>query len=580
LDVRAVEDSDGLVVIPPRGADIHSIVEALRALVGPGAVRRNSSGIRIAAGATPRLLDPQNLLSLRWSVEARVFAENRRRVQETYPGYRGELERIRQGGASEIERRLAGLGPLQGLDPHQRENVAAMTLPGGFGLCVFDEQGTGKTVTMIGAHDILVGQGEIDLTLIIAPKSMVAEWAADFERFMGTLYRVRLLAGARAAKVDALRAGADVFIANFEAAVSLEHELTAILRRREHRAMLVVDESFFAKSIDARRTRVLRRLREWCGRAFVLCGTPAPNRAEDVIEQFNLVDFGVTFDGVDVPEDREAARTVVQAAMEARGCFVRHLKQEVLPGLPARRFHRVLVPMAPRQASLYKAGLDSLVTDLQATSDADFLPRRTSFLARRSMLLQACSNPAGFVPGYDETPAKLGALDALLADLILGQREKVVVWSFYTASVDAIVARYGQYQPVRYDGTVADVGDRRTAVARFQEDDQTMLFVGNPAAAGAGLTLHRARVAVYESFSNQAAHYLQSLDRIHRRGQARNVEYIVLLCEGTIEIEEYARLTRKERAAQQLLGDVVRPPVTREHLLREALTLQSLLNAA
>jgi hypothetical protein len=58
------------------------------------------------------------------------------------------------------------------------------------------------------------------------------------------------------------------------------------------------------------------------------------------------------------------------------------------------------------------------------------------------------------------------------------------------------------------------------------------------------------------------------------------VEYIVLLCEGTIEIEEYARLTRKERAAQQLLGDVVRPPVTREHLLREALTLQSLLNAA
>ena len=75
-----------------------------------------------------------------------------------------------------------------------------------------------------------------------------------------------------------------------------------------------------------------------------------------------------------------------------------------------------------------------------------------------------------------------------------------------------------------------------------------MLFIANPAAAGAGLTLHRARFAVYESMSNQAAHYLQSLDRIHRRGQEREVEYITLLCEDTVEVQEYARLTDKERA--------------------------------
>ena len=69
-----------------------------------------------------------------------------------------------------------------------------------------------------------------------------------------------------------------------------------------------------------------------------------------------------------------------------------------------------------------------------------------------------------------------------------------------------------------------------------------MLFVGDPGAAGAGLTLHRARYAVYESMSNQAAHYLQSLDRIHRRGQDRPVEYLVLLCDETIESPEYERI--------------------------------------
>jgi SNF2 family DNA or RNA helicase len=114
-------------------------------------------------------------------------------------------------------------------------------------------------------------------------------------------------------------------------------------------------------------------------------------------------------------------------------------------------------------------------------------------------------------------------------------------------------------------------------VRRFQEDDETMLFVANPAAAGAGLTLHRARFAIYESLSNQAAHYLQSLDRIHRRGQTRDVEYLVLLCDRTVEVEEYHRLTRKERVAHDLLGDQVDEPITRETMLAEAIQASRLL---
>jgi SNF2 family DNA or RNA helicase len=132
---------------------------------------------------------------------------------------------------------------------------------------------------------------------------------------------------------------------------------------------------------------------------------------------------------------------------------------------------------------------------------------------------------------------------------------------------------------VRYDGSVSDVAERREAVRKFQEDDETRLFVANPAAAGAGLTLHRARFAVYESMSNQAAHYLQSLDRVHRRGQERDVEYFVLLCDRTIEVNEYDRLTGKERAAQSLLGDQIEQPFTREAMLDEVLTASRLLES-
>ena len=152
-----------------------------------------------------------------------------------------------------------------------------------------------------------------------------------------------------------------------------------------------------------------------------------------------------------------------------------------------------------------------------------------------------------------------------------------MLWSFYTASLNAICARYGRFNPVRYDGTVNDVHVRREAVRRFQEDDETMLFIANPAAAGAGITLHKAKYAIYEFMSNQVAHYLQSLDRIHRRGQSRDVEYMVLLCDKTIEVEEYERLVRKERAAQALLGDRVDKPVTREAMLAEVLVARDLI---
>ena len=229
------------------------------------------------------------------------------------------------------------------------------------------------------------------------------------------------------------------------------------------------------------------------------------------------------------------------------------------------------------QQRLYAGALRDLIVDLRSSDEGSFQRRLVSFLAKRSALLQICSNPIAIVEGYSEIPAKLRALDSLLEELILRRSEKVVLWSFYTASIDAIVNRFAHFKTVRYDGTVSDVSKRREAVRRFQEDNDTMLFVGNPAAAGAGLTLHRARYAVYESMSNQAAHYLQSIDRIHRRGQTRDAEYIILLCEKTLEVEEYERLSEKERSAQALLGDRFEEPWTRETMLKEALEASRVL---
>jgi SNF2 family DNA or RNA helicase len=292
------------------------------------------------------------------------------------------------------------------------------------------------------------------------------------------------------------------------------------------------------------------------------------------VSQFDLVDFGLTFEDVKVVDRPEFDVPAIRAAIDARGIYTRNLKDDVLPDLPGRRFTEIRLDLAPVQRRLYLSALESLIHDVEAVSDAAFISQISSFLERRSALLRICSYPRPLDPAYDETPAKLHALDELLPSY-LDAGEKVVLWSFYRATLDALEERYGSLGLVRIDGSVGDVATRRESVRSFQEDHATRIFLGNPAAAGAGITLHSARIAIYESFSNQAAHFMQSLDRIHRRGQERDVNYVVLLCEGTIEETEYDRLLHKADRQADILGDPAPERPTRSMLLAELLDARS-----
>jgi SNF2 family DNA or RNA helicase len=256
--------------------------------------------------------------------------------------------------------------------------------------------------------------------------------------------------------------------------------------------------------------------------------------------------------------------------MQSRGVYVRNLKAAVL-SLPDREFADVTVPMGPEQSAAYERVRRGILSDLRSVDTGQFEQKRASFLARRASLLRMCSDPASVIDGYSETPAKDVALDELLDDLVVRRGEKVVLWSYYRATLDRLANRYSHLGLVRIDGSVADSNVRRAAVRSFQEDPGTMIFLGNPAAAGAGITLHSARTMIFESLSNQAAHHLQSLDRVHRRGQERAVRYITLLAEGTLEEPGYARLKEKAQEQARLLGDEISTPVTRELMVSELL---------
>jgi SNF2 family DNA or RNA helicase len=434
------------------------------------------------------------------------------------------------------------------LDPHQVSAVACMTTPGLLGVCLFDEQGSGKTVMAIAAFDILFSRGDVSRLIVLCPKTMIEEWRKDIATFTRNKYRVAAVGDVTTPGVPAGFENCDIYITNYEALGNVGWRLEATANGAK--TLMTVDESFFAKNPDAKRTELAVRLRASCTMAYVLCGTPAPNSYADIVTQSDLADLGFAFGG-SVPLSLEEA----QATLEERGTVVRRLKHDVFPTLAGKTHFPVSVPLAPMQRVLYQKAVESIRLHLRNLDNSAVIRRTDSYFQKRAALLQICSWPESIDPSYTETPSKVVALDDLLSQIIELQGRKAVLWSFYRDSIAALSLRYSKYHPVVITGGTPQV-DRRRAISAFQTNPDTKLFIGSPGAAGAGITLTAASDAIYFSLSNNAADFLQSVDRIHRRGQnAKNVSIHVLLASGTIEEKEYARLLSKEKAQSELLSD-------------------------
>ena len=452
------------------------------------------------------------------------------------------------------------------LDPAQLTATAAMVVPDLLGLCLFDEQGSGKTVMTIGSFDILKDRGEVDAMIVVCPKSMISEWPKDIAQFCPNKYTIVTAEGNRKQKYDAALKDFDVLVTNYEGVEAMLVSLMASASSRKF--LLVVDESYYLKNSDSVRSEHTSRLRRKCQRCYVLCGTPAPNTAHDLINQFDLADLGFTFGAFKKSRDPEVDWDKIASLTETRGLFIRRLKTDILEHVPEKNFHVLRVGLTGKQKMMYESARSELELELKNLNNETFKKKLVTYFQKRAALLQICSCPSAIDPTLSEIPAKYEALDELLQNLI-GQGRKVIVWSFYKRSLDEIQNRYAKYNPVRVDGSIPTAA-RKDAVKLFQEDPQTMLFIGNPAAAGAGITLHSSYDAVYLSYSNQAAHYLQSLDRIHRRGQVSNeVNYYLLICKDTIEETEVIRLRGKEIRQHDLLGDHIKWPSSLDDALKE-----------
>jgi SNF2 family DNA or RNA helicase len=444
--------------------------------------------------------------------------------------------------------------------PHQRAGVEFLAVRSSALLC--DEQGLGKTLMCLVAFWLLRTRGEEQRLVVVCPNSLKHNWLAEATRFFPS-WRVVVIDGSKRMRRSAYSAPGDVFILNYEAVRNDYADLRALLARRP--SILSCDESHYAKNASSRTAKALTFARSAARRVWVMSGTPVPNRLGDVYAQVSLADGGRllgtrgAFDR-EFGSDVDPTSTAHRLRQRLEPILLRRTKDQVLD-LPERTFEERYVRLRGEQKRMYESLRSSLLDEVAALDERQFVEQSGNYLVRLLRLSQIASNPMLVDDQYSGPSAKLEEIDQLLEDLIAGNGRKVVLWSYYVTSITSMLTRYRRFSPVSIFGAVPLAG-RREAVERFQADPSTMLLIANPQAAATGLTLTAAHYAVYESLTWRYDLYAQSLDRIHRIGQDRNVTYLTVLAEDTVEADILDSLKRKRDVAAAVLGDDV-PVLTR-----------------
>ena len=249
----------------PRGIQIERVGQHEKTL---SAIRlRNTFGIPVAQGPNGSLivrsefahvlLEYSDESNMKWDPILLDLARRQQAKRQAQLRARVEVE-----FAIENATKILADYPLSKiLDLHQKEAVAAICVPSLQGIAIFDEQGTGKTLTALCSFDLLRRTSQIDRLIVIAPKSVLSSWQKDTQSILQE-YTFTIIQGNPKHRKKLLFQNSDIIALSYETSVIERNSLKLVLSGKQ-RFMLVMDKSYFVKNPKARRTRLATELRRF-----------------------------------------------------------------------------------------------------------------------------------------------------------------------------------------------------------------------------------------------------------------------------------------------------------------------------
>ena len=442
----------------------------------------------------------------------------------------------------------------------------------------FMEMGTGKTKVLIDNLAMLYDKGKIDSALIIAPKGVIKTW---YEQEIPThlpnhIENVTVLWQSninkkQKEKLDTLfetSGDLHILIMNVEAFSTEKGVKYAESFLNSHRCLMAVDESTTIKTPTAKRTKNIISIGSKARYRRILTGSPVTKNPLDLYSQCEFLSpWLLDFTSYYAFRNRYAEmktlhirgrsiqvvdkfKNLGELSDQLKEFSYRVLKEDCLD-LPEKNWTKRQITLSADQRKIY--------TQMKETALAHLNGKVTSTMTVLTQLMRLHQITCGHFTADDGTTQKIA--NNRLSELmnVLDELEgKAIIWANYqhdiTSIIKEVVKVHGPGSIVDYYGLTPQ-DERQENIKRFQNNDKCRFLVGTPQTGGYGITLTAANTVIYYSNGYDLEKRLQSEDRAHRIGQKKNVTYVDIIAEDTVDEKIVKALRDKVNIASQVLGE-------------------------
>lgn len=467
------------------------------------------------------------------------------------------------------------------LTPEQADDVASLlALPHGAN---FSVPGAGKTTVTLALYSVLKSRGVVSRLVVVCPRNAFLPWEEEvLACFTDAPLVARLTGGAFRVKAMLQQDLAEISLVSYSQVAYCQGDLERFMYQHPD-VHLVLDESHRIKrGVAGIWASAVQSLAPLARRRDILSGTPLPNGPVDLSAQLRFLWPYQTI----ISESDLASAPTDLVSRRLRPMYVRITKNEL--DLPKQRITKTAVAMGRYQRELY----DFVRSSTAASRTVDLADRVTLTQMRHNVtrLLQITSNPsliAHQVDEFDLPPLDVDA-DKSLGEIFrnyarhetppkflavyervkarAAEGKKTIVWSIFVRNLRMLSQLLQDFGPVVLHGGIPtsleggepEEGTREAVIHRFKTSNESLVLVANPAACGESISLHTVcDYAIYLDRNFNAGQLLQSMDRIHRLGLAKDREttYEFLISPDSIDEVVDTRLNAKNRDLFAVLAD-------------------------
>jgi SNF2 family DNA or RNA helicase len=331
---------------------------------------------------------------------------------------------------------------------------------------------------------------------------------------------------------------------------------------------MAIDESTTIKTPTAKRTKNIIGLGKYAKYRRIMTGSPVTKNPLDLYSQCEFLDpWLLDFTSYYAFRNRYAEMKTmhlrgrsIQVVSEFKNLgelsetvktfSYRVLKEDCLD-LPPKNWIKRYITLTPEQKKVYDQMKKAAIAVLNG--------KVTSTMTVLTQLMRLHQITCGHFTADDGSVQTINSNRIKELMNILEETEgKAIIWANYqkdiTQIVESVEKEYGPGSVVDYYGLTAQE-DRQDNIRQFQSDPKCRFLVGTPSTGGYGITLTAANTVIYYSNGYDLEKRLQSEDRAHRIGQKKNVTYIDIIAEDTVDEKIVKALRDKINIASEVLGE-------------------------